>query len=99
MKKPTWITKHLSTSQIDKIDGMPKLAQFKRQLENFGQYLLAERNFSESTKVNYLSDLLQFLHYLADHGMDLRPADVTPDVVRAYLAWCKSSLHHGAASR
>jgi integrase/recombinase XerC len=97
--KKTWVTKRLNDDQLQKIEAMPKLGVFKKHLESFGQYLLAERNFSESTKLNYQSDLFLFLNYLADHDLDLAPADLTPDIVRAYLAWCKEVQHHGDASR
>jgi integrase/recombinase XerC len=97
--KKTWIIKRLSTDQFQKIASMPHLSVFKGHLEAFGQYLLAERNYSESTKLNYQSDLFLLLNYLADKGLDLAPADLTPEIVRAYLSWCKETLHHGAASR
>jgi len=99
MKKQPWSVKHLSTEQQAKIASMPRLGAFKGHLEGFGQYLLAERNFSESTKMNYLSDLMLFLNYLADEGLDLEPAELTPEIVRAYLSWCKTERHNGAASR
>jgi integrase/recombinase XerC len=97
--KKTWFTKRLDADQLQKIASMPKLSVFKGHLESFGQYLLAERNFSDSTKMNYLSDLMLFLNYLADKGLDLAPADMTPEIVRAYLAWCKTVKHNGEASR
>src|SRR5258708_36867137 len=99
MKNTTWFVKHLSATQIDKIGSMPGLFAFRRHLDSFSQYLLAERNFSEKTKVNYQSDLLQFLNYLADKGLDLDPASLSPEHVRAYLAHCKETLGHGPAIR
>jgi integrase/recombinase XerC len=99
MAKPLWTLKRLNPEQRGKISAMPKLAQFKERLESFGQYLQAERNFSDSTKQSYLSDLMLFLNYLADRGLDLEPAELSPEVVRAYLAWCQSERHNGAASR
>lgn len=99
MKKAEWTVKHLSADQRQRIGSMPKLGVFTGYLETFGQYLLAERNFSESTKMNYQSDLMLFLDYLADHGLDLEPAELTPEIVRAYLSWCKTERHNGAASR
>lgn len=98
MKKP-WSPKRLSLEQAALVDALPRLSRFKAHLEAFGQYLLAERNFSGSTKANYQSDLMLFLSYLAEQGLDLEPADLTPDIVRAYLAWCKQVRHHGDASR
>ena len=97
--KNSWISKKLSVDQLEKISGMPGLLVMKQNLDKFCQYLLAERNFSEGTKTNYQSDLLLFLNYLADHGLDLEPAALTPDHVRAYLAWCKESQGHAATSR
>jgi integrase/recombinase XerC len=97
--KNAWFTKHLSAEQMDKISSLAGLSVFKRHLESFSQYLLAERNFSEKTKINYQSDLLQFLHYLADKGLDVDPAGLTPELVRAYLAYCKETLGHGPAIR
>lgn len=99
MKKPLWTAKHLSLEQAQKIDSMPKLALFKGYLERFGEYLLAERNYSLGTQENYQSDLMLFLDYLARQGLDLAPSDLTPEVVRAYLAWCKTVRHNGEASR
>ena len=99
MKKITWTTKHLAEAQLQKIASMPRLSVFQGHLEGFGQYLLAERNFSDSTKLNYLSDLMLFLDYLADKGLDLAPADLTVEIVRAYLAWCQTVRHNGQASR
>jgi integrase/recombinase XerC len=99
MKKAVWTVKRLSAGQQQRIAAMPKLGKFTGYLETFGQYLLAERNFSESTKMNYQSDLMLFLDYLADHGLDLEPAELTPEIVRAYLSWCKTERHNGAASR
>src|ERR1700722_14378411 len=99
MKKTAWTVKRLSTDQQQRITAMPKLGKFTGYLETFGQYLLAERNFSESTKMNYQSDLMLFLDYLAGHGLDLEPAELTPEIVRAYLSWCKTERHNGAASR
>jgi integrase/recombinase XerC len=99
MKKAAWTVKHLSAERRQRIGSMPKLAVFKGYLETFGQYLLAERNFSDSTKMNYQSDLMLFLDYLADHGLDLEPAELSPEIVRAYLSWCKTERHNGAASR
>jgi integrase/recombinase XerC len=96
---PTWTTKHLNDAQLEKIASLPKLSVFRKHLESFGQYILAERNFSDSTKIGYQSDLLLFLNYLADRGLDLEPSDVTPEIFRAYLAWCKTEMHHGTAIR
>ncbi|MGH7442344.1 MAG: tyrosine recombinase XerC, partial [bacterium] len=78
---------------------LPGLGIFALRLQGFGQYLLAERNFSDATRKNYLSDLTLFLDYLADHNLDLKPEDLTLDTVRAYLAWCKVERGHGDASR
>jgi integrase/recombinase XerC len=99
MEKSVWTVKHLSADRQQRIGSMPKLGMFKGYLETFGQYLLAERNFSESTKMNYQSDLMLFLDYLADHGLDLEPAELSPEIVRAYLSWCKTERGNGAASR
>ncbi len=60
---------------------------------------MAEKNYSEMTKVNYQSDLLGFLHYLADQGLDLGPEDLNRERVRAYLAWAKEKKGLAAASR
>jgi len=49
--------------------------------------------------LNYQSDLTLFLGYLADQGLDLEPADLTVEIVRAYLAWCRTVKHNGDASR
>jgi integrase/recombinase XerC len=97
--KRKWFTKCLNEEQRRKIENLAGLRVFLNHLEAFGQYLLAERNYSEATQQAYRSDLLQFLNYLADKQLDLAPADLTPEVVRAYLAWCKSELGHGDASR
>lgn len=94
-----WVAKHLGQDRLKKIASFPGLREFSGHLTGFGQYLLAERNFSDSTRLNYLSDLSLFLDYLADHHLDIRPAELTPDIVRAYLAWCKTQRHHGDASR
>jgi site-specific recombinase XerD len=91
MKKPLWTIKHLSDEQVQKITSMPRLSVFQAHLEGFGQYLLAERNYSESTKMNYQSDLMLFLNYLADSGQDLEPGDLTVEIVRAYLAQTQHS--------
>jgi integrase/recombinase XerC len=95
----TWFIKNLGVEQMAAIDGMPGLKVFKTRMETFCQYLSAERNYSDGTKTNYQSDLLQILSYLAQQGLDLEPADLTPDHVRAYLAWSKDSQKHSAAIR
>jgi integrase/recombinase XerC len=99
MKKAAWTVKNISAEQRAAIGSMPKLALFQGRLETFGQYLQAERNFSDSTRLNYLSDLTLFLNYLAGQGLDLEPAELSPEIVRAYLSWCKTERHNGAASR
>jgi len=95
----TWITKQLSVDQQAAIKALPGLLVFRRRLDSFCQYLSAERNYSDGTKVNYQSDLLQILSYLAEQGLDLEPEALTPDHVRAYLAWSKGTQKHSAAIR
>jgi integrase/recombinase XerC len=97
--KKTWITKHLDGDQLQKIASLPNLSVFRKHLESFGQYLLAERNFSDATKVSYQSDLLLFLSYLADRNLDLAPSELTVEIFRGYLAWSKTTMHHGPAIR
>jgi integrase/recombinase XerC len=99
MKKAPWTIKHLADDQVQKIASMPRLSAFQGHLDGFGQYLLAERNYSDATKMNYLSDLMLFLSYLADQGLDLEPAELTVEIVRGYLAWCQTVRHNGQASR
>jgi integrase/recombinase XerC len=97
--KKTWISQHLDVNQLEKIASMPGLSVFKKHLDAFCQYLLAERNFSQGTKINYQSDLFQILKYLADQGLDLEPYSLTPSHVRAYLAYSKETQGHGPAIR
>lgn len=89
----------MDVKQLEKINSMPGLSVFKKHLDAFCQYLLAERNFSEGTKVNYQCDLLLLLNYFAEKGLDLDPASLTPEHIRAYLAYCKEQLGHGPAIR
>jgi site-specific recombinase XerD len=98
-KAATHFTKNLSLEQNRKIDSLPRLAGFRNLMEGFSQYLVAERNFSEKTKISYQSDLLVFMDYLAGHNLNLGPAEVNRETARAFLAWCKEVKGHSQASR
>jgi integrase/recombinase XerC len=97
--KSRFVIKRLSADETARIEKLPKLQEFQRRLAQFATYLLAERNFSESTKISYQSDLLQFLNYLAAHGMDLSPQDLSPEKVREYLAWSRIEKGHQKSSQ
>ncbi len=94
----TWHARFLRADRLAGYARFPGLARFAELLRGFGDYLLAERAYSDRTKENYLSDLCLFLDHLAALGEDLDPAGLTVERVRAYLAWCKSQ-GHGDATR
>ncbi len=95
----TWFTKHLNPDSNAAIDALPGLKRFKELMAGFGDYLLAERNFSLRTKISYRSDLLQLLEYLSKTGRDCSPDDFNTETARAFLVWCREVKGHSEASR
>jgi tyrosine recombinase XerC len=93
----TWFIKNLDMRQDEAIESMPKLKAFRHQMKEFSQYLTAERNYSEKTKVNYQSDLLQVLAYLAQQHLDISPSELDSAKVREFLAHCQARGHSPAS--
>lgn len=98
-KDPQWFTFHLDQDQVQAIEQMAGLKEMKGHLDSFGQYLSAERNYSERTKINYCSDLLQILTWLAQERQNISPSQMTPDHIRGYLVYAKDVQGHSAAIR
>ncbi len=96
--KPEWKIKNLSQETRAKLEGRPGLKQFEGYLPSFADYLVAERNFSERTRISYLSDLGLLMEFLLEQAGDMPPAGLTLEVAREWLAWCKDK-GHSAASR
>jgi len=69
---------------------------FADALRGFDRFLAAERNCSPHTRRAYASDLAQLVEHL---GPAARPAAVTPDDLRAYLAARHRRLHPASIGR
>ncbi|MCG0277235.1 MAG: tyrosine recombinase XerC [Thermanaeromonas sp.] len=62
--------------------------EFKKALEDFASYLIAEKNLASATVVAYLTDLKQFAVYVEKTlGAKARPEDVDRTLVRRFLGW------------
>lgn len=75
------------------------LIRFAAMVDGFMDYLVAERNFSERTRLSYQSDLRLLLNYLQKQGEDILPQDLTLELARGFLSWCHQERGHSAASR
>ncbi len=60
------------------------MSEFNKSLENFFSYLKYERNYSEDTLKNYLSDLKKFILYLSDINI-VKITDITLDITQSYI--------------
>jgi site-specific recombinase XerD len=89
---------HLDAAQMAEVQSHGNLAVLLRHLEKFGDYLIAERGFSERTRTAYLGDLSLFLHYLAKEGQDFPAQKITKDVVSAYIRHLRTDEHLQASS-
>ena len=78
---------------------MMKNEKWNEYLEEFGQYLVAEKNYSERTKASYISDLAVVLEFLRERGKDISPLEMTLGLARQFLAWSREERGHSAASR
>jgi integrase/recombinase XerC len=61
----------------------------QQRLNDFLRHLALEKNASPHTVKSYREDLTQAAQFLSERGggPDLRPADVTPRALRAFLVW------------
>ena len=55
------------------------------QIDSFLEYLGYERNFSELTVEAYRSDVCQFWSFLESESLDLKPEEVTADLIRDWM--------------
>lgn len=78
---------------------MENKSDWDEKLGAFGEYLVAERNYSERTKISYISDILVLLEYLGVRKLDIKAADMTLSHARSFLAWCREEKGHSASSR
>lgn len=62
--------------------------EFKKALEDFGSYLVAEKNVAPATLIAYLTDLKQFAVYVQSTlGPEAGPEEVDRTLVRRFLGW------------
>ena len=94
-----WTIKYMATEDEDFIRSQPGLSAFRRHLDEFSDYLLAERNFSERTKQSYFEDLCLLLLYFSSQRRDISPKDFTVEEARGFLVWCREFKQHSEASR
>lgn len=71
-------------------DPLPYPESFARALEDYGQFLLAEKGLSVNTLKAYQGDLVQHFSYLASQGVD-SPATVHRQHLLSYLLWLRDS--------
>ena len=58
----------MSLDRLGFMRPLPGLARYLDVMKGYSEYLVAERNYSERTKISYLSDLLLLVDYLAEVG-------------------------------
>ena len=58
--------------------------KFNKSLEKFAYYLKYEKNYSEDTLKNYISDLKNFIIYLSDINISML-RDITFEITQSYI--------------
>ena len=60
---------------------------WEQQIRAFGHYLRLERSLSDNSVEGYLADVHKLSQFTALRYNDLRPVQVTPDVLRSFLEY------------
>ena len=60
------------------------MSEFNKSLEKFAYYLKYEKNYSEDTLKNYISDLKNFIIYLSDINISML-RDITFEITQSYI--------------
>ena len=60
------------------------MSELNKSVEKFTSYLKYERNYSDDTLKNYISDLKKFIIYLSDINV-VKITDITLDVTQSYI--------------
>ena len=60
------------------------MSELNKSVEKFTSYLKYERNYSDDTLKNYISDLKKFIIYLSDINV-VKIRDITLDVTQSYI--------------
>ena len=63
------------------------MAIWQETIKDFRSYLILERGGAENTVESYTSDLKKLVQFLEIKKMDIRPIDMTFDVLRQYTRW------------
>jgi site-specific recombinase XerD len=95
----TWKTMNLSLEAEERLKSLPGPAEFRRLVDEFSKYLLAERNYSPKTKQSYFEDLCLLMGYLVDQNLNLFPKDFGLEEARGFLVWCRETKGHSDSSR
>ncbi|MEN6485813.1 MAG: tyrosine recombinase XerC [Syntrophobacteraceae bacterium] len=74
---------------------------WQQSLEQFLSHLRHERGLSGQTLRAYAGDLAQFHEYIHDtsNGNEVCPEDVTPDLIRGFLAFLRASMEKTSQAR
>ena len=59
-------------------------SQFRSALENFLNYMLIERNFSQNTRVSYSNDLKRYLMFMQESAREMR--DLTANHIERFIS-------------
>ncbi len=94
-----WFVKNLSAEMLEQAKARPGCSAFLVAMRNFGDYLVAERNYSQLTRTSYQGDLLLLLEWLLLTEQDLTPAQLGTEQARAFLVWCKQTKGHSESTR
>lgn len=60
---------------------------WEQQIREFGHYLKLERSLSDNSREGYVRDVEKLTQFLDLNAKRIRPAEVTPEIVRDFLAY------------